>query len=84
MARNAINRLQDEGLIIVEAAIYRVFAISEFLSKNLNRTVLQYISSQVRSRKACRQTSHSCILYQFCMKMRQNMRWVHLVKALWV
>ncbi|MEI1377656.1 hypothetical protein PQG02_11835 [Nostoc sp. UHCC 0926] len=45
MARNAINRLQDEGLIIVEAAIYRVFAISEFLSKNLNRTVLQYTPS---------------------------------------
>ncbi|MEH1943327.1 MAG: hypothetical protein V7L01_24320 [Nostoc sp.] len=40
-AREAINRRQDKGLIIVKTAIYRVFAISGVSSKNLIRTVLE-------------------------------------------
>ncbi|MEH2370924.1 hypothetical protein [Nostoc sp.] len=46
-ARDAMNRRQDERLIIVETAIYRVFVMIyrifsdlEFSSKNLNRTTL--------------------------------------------
>ncbi|QFS44264.1 hypothetical protein [Nostoc sphaeroides] len=35
--KDAINRRQDKGLIIVETAIYRVFW--------LNRTVLEFIES---------------------------------------
>ncbi|MDM9584894.1 hypothetical protein [Nostoc sp. GT001] len=35
-----MNRRQDERLIIVETAIYRVFSDLEFSSKNFNRTIL--------------------------------------------
>ncbi|MEH2226993.1 hypothetical protein [Nostoc sp.] len=35
-----MKRRQDERLIIVETAIYRVFSDLEFSSKNLNRTTL--------------------------------------------
>ncbi|WP_292707961.1 MULTISPECIES: hypothetical protein [unclassified Nostoc] len=39
-ARDAINRRQDKGLIIVKTAIYRIFAISGVSSKNLIQSVL--------------------------------------------
>ncbi|MEH2382280.1 MAG: hypothetical protein V7K27_25900 [Nostoc sp.] len=44
-ARDAMNRRLYKGLIIVKTAIYRVFAISGVLSKNLIRTVLDAMHS---------------------------------------
>ncbi|MEH2139340.1 hypothetical protein [Nostoc sp.] len=40
-ARDAINSRLYNHQSLVETAIYRVFVIREFSSKNLNRTVLR-------------------------------------------
>ncbi|MEH2163032.1 MAG: hypothetical protein V7K38_18895 [Nostoc sp.] len=47
--RDAINRHQDEGLIIVETAIYRVFVIYNFHQKTL--TEPYWMLCDRRSRK---------------------------------